>query len=226
MLGNQRKLMIGRGIAGVLSMALFFSALKLIPFGTTISLRYLAPVFAAVFSIFLLKEKVFPVQWIFFGLSFLGIVFLKGFDLRVSTLGLVLVLSSAFFSGLVYIFLRAIGPRDHPVVVVNYFMIIATFVGLIGSINVWIQPTGYQWLLLGSLGFFGYLGQLYMTKAFQIAEANKVAPMKYIEAIFAIIVGWIWFHESYTWLGLLGIVLIITGMLLNVMVGRKKASNP
>lgn len=217
MLGNKRKLMVTRGFVGVTSMLLFFAALKLMPFGTTVSLRYLAPVFAAIFSIFLLKEKIKPIQFLFFALSFCGVVLLKGFDVRVSTLGLLLIMGAAVFSGLVYVILRAIGIDDHPVVVVNYFMIIATCVGAVGSIFFWTTPTGIQWVLLSSLGFFGYLGQLYMTKAFQIAETNKVAPMKYLEAVFAILAGWVWFAEGYTWIGILGMFLVLVGMLLNIL---------
>lgn len=215
--GNQHKLMIGRGLAGVTSMALFFASLKVMPFGTTISLRYLAPIFAAILSVFILGERLKNIQWFFFILSFLGVVLIKGIDLRVSSIGLVLVMGAALFSGVVYIFLRAIGPGDHPVVVVNYFMVIATSLGAIGSVFVWTTPKGGQWFFLLSLGFFGYLGQLYMTKAFQIAEASKVAPMKYLEAVFAIIVGWIWFAEGYSWLGLFGMFLVIAGMLLNMI---------
>jgi len=209
--------MVGRGIVGVISMLLFFAALKLMPFGTTVSLRYLAPIFAAIFSIFLLKEKIKPIQFLFFAVSFAGVLLLKGFDMRVSVSGLILIMGAAVFSGLVYIFLRAIGKDDHPVVVVNYFMLIAASVGAIGSIFVWVNPSGIQWALLLSLGFFGYLGQLYMTKAFQIAETNKVAPMKYLEAVFAILAGWLWFAEGYSWLGILGMFLVIVGMLLNML---------
>jgi drug/metabolite transporter (DMT)-like permease len=217
MIGNQQKLMIGRGIAGVTSMALFFAALKIIPFGTTISLRYLAPIFAAILSVLILREKLKSIQWLFFAVSFFGVVLIKGVDLRISSLGLALVMGAALFSGIVYIFLRAIGTRDHPVVVVNYFMVIAALVGGVGSIFVWKNPVGWQWAMLFSLGIFGYLGQLYMTKAFQIAEANKVAPMKYLEAVFAILVGWTWFGETYTYLGIFGMFLVIAGMLLNII---------
>ena len=222
-LGNQKKLMVLRGIAGVISMALFFASLKLMPFGTTISLRYLAPIFAAILSIFLLKERLRTIQWAFFAISFLGVLLLKGFDLRISMLGLGLVLGSALFTGLVYILLRAIGPGDHPVVVVNYFMVVAGVTGLLGAIPFWHMPEGSEWLTLLSLGVFGYFGQLFMTKAFQVEETNRVAPMKYLEAVFAICAGWIWFGEAYTWLGLLGMFLVIAGMLLNMFTKQVKS---
>ena len=58
-------------------------------------------------------------------------------------------------------------------------MVIAAVVGGVLSIKYWITPTFLQLLLLLSLGVYGYFGQVYMTKAFQIASTNQVAPLKY-----------------------------------------------
>ncbi|GAL61682.1 permease of the drug/metabolite transporter (DMT) superfamily [Algibacter lectus] len=55
--GNNKKLLILRGVVGVTSMSLFFMATKYLPIGSAVSLRYLAPIFAAIFAVFLLKEK-------------------------------------------------------------------------------------------------------------------------------------------------------------------------
>ena len=122
---------------------------------------------------------------------------------------------------MVYIIIRKIGQGDHPLVVVNYFMFTATCVGGLCSIFNWQSPAGVEWFILLSMGFFGFFGQLFMTKAYQMASIGTVAPMKYLEAVFALLVGWIWFGEGYTLLGLIGIALIIFGMLLNVYVKQK-----
>ena len=74
-------------------------------------------------------------------------------------------------------------------------------------------------MLLG-LGVFGYFGQYYMTKAIQISEVNQVAPLKYIEVIFTMIIGAIWLDETYTMISLLGILLILVGLILNFVVKR------
>ncbi len=221
MLGNQKKLLITRGLVGVTSMLFFFMALKYLPIGSAVSMRYIGPIFAAIFALFILKEQIKSIQWLCFGIAFSGVVILKGFDTEISTIGLIYILISALFSGMVYVLLRKIGEKDHPVVVVNYFMVIATLVGGILSIGKWVQPTGYEWLMLGSLGLFGYIGQLNMTKAFQYAEANMVAPMKYIEVIFTMLIGVLWFDDNYTVYSIFGILLIIIGLVMNVMVKRK-----
>ena len=61
-----------------------------------------------------------------------------------------------------------------------------------------------------------------MTKAFQLEDASRVGPIKYAEAIFALIIGWIWLGDTYTFFSLAGIGLIMAGMFLNVLVKKEK----
>ncbi|WP_339628628.1 DMT family transporter [uncultured Maribacter sp.] len=220
-LGNSRRLMIFRALAGITAMSLFFMSLQYLPVGTAVSLRYLAPIYAAVFSIFLLNEKLKTIQWFLFLLAFSGVLILKGFDQELNTTGLLLVLVASVFSGLVYVLIRKIGNRDHPLVIVNYFMFIGTVIGGILSINGWIQPKENDWLLLLSLGIFGFFGQVFMTKAFQIAKTNLVAPLKYIEVIFTILIGVTWFDDIYSIWSLMGILMIIAALVANVIIGKR-----
>ena len=216
MISSNNKLMVMRSLAGALSMLLFFMSLKYLSVGTAVSLRYIAPIFAAIFAVFLLKEKIKTLQWLFFVISFIGVIILKGLDAQIDTTGLILVLLAAVLSGLVYIIINKIGNSEHPVVVVNYFMVVATILGGVLSIPHWVTPKGMEWVYLFSLGVFGYYGQLYMTKAFQNAATNLMAPLKYIEVVFTVILGATLFGEIYTFWSLLGMALIIVGLVLNV----------
>lgn len=220
-LGNSRRLLIFRALAGITAMSLFFMSLQYLPVGTAVSLRYLAPIYAAVFAIFLLNEKLKTIQWFLFLLAFSGVLVLKGFDQELNTTGLLLVLVASVFSGLVYVLIRKIGNSDHPLVIVNYFMFIGTVIGGILSIKGWIQPKENDWLLLLSLGIFGFFGQVFMTKAFQIAKTNLVAPLKYIEVIFTILIGVTWFHDIYSIWSLMGILMIIAALVANVIIGKR-----
>lgn len=219
-LGNKKTLMILRGLAGLISMGLFFAALKELPMGSAVSLRYIAPIFAMILAYLFLKEKIKPIQWLFISIAFCGVLIMKGFDNTMNTLGLLYVLGSAFFSGLVFILIRRIANQDHPVVIVNYFMVIATIVSGIFAINYWKTPVGIEWLFLLSLGLFGYIGQLFMTKALQSAQTNLVAPLKYLEVIFTMLLGLITFNEKYSVWSLIGIFLILTGLALNTLLKR------
>ena len=220
-LGNKRGLMILRGCGGALSLLLFFAATKYMPVGEAVTLRYLSPIFAAIFAIIWLKEKIKPAQWLFFLLAFAGVLVLKGFDENLNLTGLVMVLLSALFMGLVFVVISKIGKQDHPLVVVNYFMFIGTVLGAILSIGNWRNPEGVEWLLLGILGIVGFIGQLYMTKSFQIATTNQVAPLKYLEVIVTVMIGGFWFLEIYTIWSLIGILMVMAGLTLNILYKSK-----
>lgn len=225
MWGNKKTLLVLRSVFGVTSMILFFLSLKHLSMGSAVSIRYTSPIFAAVFAFFLLKEKIKRVQWLCFFIAFAGVVLLKGFDGQISSIGLFYAITSAVFTGLVFIIIRKIKDNDHPLVIVNYFMIIATVCGGILAINNWITPKGLEWLLLLSLGVFGYFGQFFMTKALQTTETNIAAPFKYIEVVFTMVIGLMWFNESYSLLNILGIGLIIIGLVLNIVFKRSKVLN-
>lgn len=219
--GTHKKLLILRGVVGVTSLVFFFMSLKLLPLGTAVSIRYLAPIFGGMFAVWLLKERIKPIQWFYFLIAFAGVVMLKGFESNISLLGLTYVLISAVLVGMVYVLIRKIGSREHPFVIINYFMVIGLVVGGIFMIPNWKTPTNTDLLLLLSMGIVGFGGQVFMTKAFQLEEASRIAPIKYAEAIFALLVGWLWFGEGYTIFGLLGIALIMGGMFLNVLVKKE-----
>ncbi len=219
--GNQKKLLVLRGLVGVTSMGLFFASTDYLSIGTAVSLRYTSPIFAAILAVFFLKEKIFKLQWFYFIIAFLGVLLIKGFDNEINILGLSLILVSAFFSGLVYVVISKIGNKDHPVVIVNYFMWISVILGGLLSISNWKNPQGNEWFILLSLGVFGYFGQLFMTRAYQLGSANKIVPLKYVEVIFTMILGMIWFGEAYPLLSVLGVLLVVVALVLNVLYKQK-----
>ena len=218
--GHQKLLLILRSIVGFAGMGLFFASIKFLTIGSAVSIRYVAPIFAAIFAIFILKEKIKFLQWICFIVAFVGVILLKGFDPQVSNIGLGLAILSALFTGLVFIIIRKIGAKDHPVVIVNYFMVFSAIVGGVLAIKDWIMPQGLEWLILLSLGVFGYFGQLFMTKAVQSTEVNSIVPLKYIEVIFTMIFGILYFKESYTIMSIFAILLILTGLYFNTILKR------
>ncbi|WP_246452189.1 DMT family transporter [Croceimicrobium hydrocarbonivorans] len=215
--GNQKIYLIGRGLAGVTALSLFFYTLQKLPLGSAITLQYLSPIFTALFGIFILKEKVKWWQWLFFGLSFAGIAIIKGFDSEISPLLFVLGISSSIFAGLAYNFIRKVKNTDHPLVVVLYFPLIATPVMAIISLFNWVTPIGWEWALLLLMGVLTQIAQINMTKALQLVEANEITGFKYLGVVFALGFDFFLFGYTYEWPVLIGIVLVISGVLLNLL---------
>ena len=214
--GNQKKILTLRAIVGVSSMVLFFWGIHYISIGSAVTLRYVSPIFAGILAVFLLNEVIKPLQWFFFIMAFTGVFLIKNYNSSGSNFGVLLVLLAAFFSAIVYILISKIGKKDHPLVVVYYFMLVAVMVGGVGSFFSWKTPSKEDFVLLSSLGLFGFFGQYFMTKAFQNAEAHMIAPFKYVEVIFTILFGFFVLKETYYIYQLLGTFLVIFGLILNV----------
>ncbi len=215
--GNQKGYLIGRGLAGVTALSLFFYTLQKLPLGSAITLQYLSPVFTALFGIFILKEKVKWWQWLFFALSFAGIALIKGFDSGISPLLFILGISSSVFAGLAYNFIRKVKNTDHPLVVVLYFPLIATPVMAVISIFNWVTPIGWEWALLLLMGVLTQIAQINMTKALQMVEANEITAFKYLGVIFALGFDYFLFGYTYQWPVLVGMVLVVSGVIFNIL---------
>ena len=114
-----------------------------------------------------------------------------------------------------------VDPQKHPIVIVGYFMFIASSFGLVTSFQNWYWPSNIQWFLIGALGILGFFGQLFMTMAIRLDQLSKVVPFKYTEAIFTIIIGWVYFGEGFELLAIFGMLLIILAMLGNVFLKSK-----
>ena len=220
-IGHQPKFLLLRGFVGVISLATFFLVIQRIPLGSAISIRYLGPIFGAGLAAYFLKEKINKGQWISFAIAFSGVIVLKGFDLRIDFISLGLALISAIFIGMVFVLIRYLGKREHYLTIINYFMVISMLVGLC-SFRSWQMPIGMEWISLLSIGIFGLIGQIFMTRAFQLEETSVLAPFKYMELIYSLILGYFIFAETYRPLAFAGIVLVLVGMLLNVFVKGKK----
>ncbi len=220
--GNQKKYLILRGVFGVIALTLFFYTLQNMPLGSAITIQYLSPIFTAFFAIFMLGEKMYKVQWLFFLVSFAGIAVIKGFDPNIDMKLFVIGIVSSIFAGLAYNCIRKVKDTDHPLVVVFYFPLIATPVmGVISLFN-WVTPMGWEWALLLLMGVLTQIAQVYMTKALQNAEANEITSLKYLGIIFALGFDLFIFKVIYQPIALIGIAMVLAGVILNVLFKARK----
>lgn len=214
-IGNNPKLLFLRGLVGVVSLSTFFMALQKIPLGSAISIRYLGPIFGVVMAAYFLKEKVKGIQWLSLIIAFSGVIVLKGFDPRIDSASLGLLLISALFVGMVFVMIRYLTDKEHYLTIINYFMVVTIIVSLF-FVNLWRIPIKNEWHSVVGIGILGLIGQVFMTRAFQTEDTSVLAPFKYMELVWALILGYFLFDETYSWAPFFGISLIIIGMLLNV----------
>ncbi|MTI21671.1 DMT family transporter [Fulvivirga sp. RKSG066] len=215
--GKNKKILLSRGLSGAVALILYFTTLQVIPLASAVTIQFLSPIFTSILGVFIVKEKVKPLQWLFFLLAFAGVVMVQGFDPRITTFYLVIGVVSAFFSGLAYNFIRKLNHTEHPLVIVFYFPLVTLpITGIYSAFN-WVHPEGWwQWCLLLLIGIFTQIAQYFMTKAYQSEELSKVASLKYLGIIYALGFGWVFFDETFNFMTYIGMTVVLLGVVLNI----------
>lgn len=198
------------------ALSFFFITLQHIPLASATTIQYLSPIFTVTIAALIFKESIYSIQWVFFLLSLSGIFLLKGFDQRVETYYLICGIMSAVCSGFAYNFIKQLKNSDHPIVVVFYFPLVATPIMSVLTYLNWVMPVGVEWLYLLIIGILTQVAQVNMTKAYQTGQLSVIASLKYLGVLFALAFGYYFFEETYAFESFFGIVLVISGVLLNV----------
>ena len=219
--GNNKKWLIVRGVFGATALTLFFYTLKHLPIAVATTVQYLSPIFTVLFAIYLLNQKVKPIQWLFFIISLIGVAFIgfgknSNVSVEIEPFWVIMGVISAVFSGVAYNAIMKCKTTDHPITVVMYFPLVATPVMIvIMMINGFVIPIGIEWGILLIIGVFTQIAQIFMTKSFHEEDASKITPFKYLGAIYAVCIGVFIFDENLSLIVYLGISLVLVGVLLN-----------
>lgn len=217
--GNNKKILILRGVFGSAGLLLYFYTVKEMPLASAVTIQYLSPVFSTIFAIFILAQAMPKFKWLFYLIAFAGVAMVKGFDDRISIIMLVVGISSAVFSGLAYNMIAKLKGQDNPLTVVMYFPLVTLPLIAIPTIYTWVTPTWVELGWLIGMGVATQLGQLFMTKAFQGEDVGKVAIFQYLGIVWALLFGYFVFSETFTTQSLVGMLLVVAGVALSVLYG-------
>jgi len=214
---ENRKLLYMRGVFGVSALSMFFFTLQKLPLATAITLQYTSPLFTALFAVLFLGEIVRRIQWLWFAVAFSGILVMRGSAEGITWSLFFIGVLSAAFAGAAYTVISKLKNREHPVVVVMYFPLIAIPAMSLFLPSVWQTPVGIEWVYILLMGVSTQFGQVYLTKAYQAADASKVAIFKYLGVIFGLGFDLVIFDIRHSYGVLAGIGLVIFGVLMQVL---------
>ena len=219
-LGTNRSLLMMRGIFGTIGLYCYFVILQEIPLATASTLIYFTPLFTSLVGVFLLREKMSIIQWILLLIAFFGIILIQGFDSRVNIFYLLIGLGGSLCAAFAYSIIRYLRDKEHSLVLMIYFPMIAFPIGGLISIFNWVQPNLIDLFLLLLIGIFTQFAQYFMTKAFQSEKVSKVSIVSYSELLFVLLIGNIFFDEKFEFLVYLGMILVTFGVVFNILLAR------
>ncbi len=203
-----------RSVSGIISLALLYYAITLIPIADATAIAYAAPIFITLLSIFFLGEVIGPRRWIAVILGFAGVLLITQPQADSWNVGALAALGSAISGAMVAVWLRKLSSSEKSVAIGIYYNSLGSLVCL-GWVLLsgWLTPRGVDtWLFVG-FGLGCGLQQWLLTVSFRYAEASLLAPFEYLAMVFAAIVGYVFWGEIptlTTWAG--GAIIAASGL--------------
>ncbi len=210
--GENKRLLILRGLAGTVALTLFFYTLHEMPLATAVTIQYLAPIFTVLFSGLFFGEKVLPWHWLCSLLGFAGVWVIQGFDTRVSMLDAAIGVVSAIASAVAYNSVRGLRHTDHEWVVIFYFPLIASIILFPFAVRSGVWPALADWPRIIFIGVMTQVAQLYLTKAYHAEQASRIAAFNYVGVLWAVLFGVLFFGETLPFATVAGMVLILASV--------------
>jgi drug/metabolite transporter (DMT)-like permease len=115
-IGSNRILLVARGIAGTIAIYTYFVTIQHMPLAPAVTIQYTSPIFTTLIALYILKERVRWFQYVFFALSFAGVLMIKRFNPGIDIRYVLLGLFSSVVSGIAYNLVRSLKEKEHPIV--------------------------------------------------------------------------------------------------------------
>jgi len=207
-----------RGCFHAAGMILWFAALPLVTLAELTAIGFSGPLFICLGAALFLNERMSGARWTAVLLGFAGVLLVVkpwagGGFAGIST-GMLLMLASApVFAGS-FLVAKALMRYDRAEVVVlwQHLWVSVLLVGF--AVLYWENPNPAQWALLVLCGFLGAGGHYCMTRAFRVADISAVQPVKFLELVWAAILGVVVFGTTPATATVIGGVVILAATLL------------
>ena len=228
--GGRLGLLIFRGVAGTLSLYLFFYNVSHISLGGAFAFQKVSPIFVTLIAFVLFKESIGLRGVCGILIAFVGVLFISqpwasaethtGFDFKNSALGIL----SGFFAALALTSVRQLRHSYNTEVIAFSFIFIGALMPLCSMIvGEFYAPKGLDfllcefkmpnlkaWAIIAVMGILGAVYQIHLTKSYGIAKkAGVVAGVSYLDVIFSLILGLFLgdaFPSAMVFAGILGII--------------------
>lgn len=218
--GKRKKSLILRGLVGVCALCLYFFSLTRLPLATAVFLTQLSPILTVIMAALFLKEKITPKLIAMVALGLFGTVLLLRPNVSIEPLACLASILSGFFAAITMITIRYIGKSESVFTSVFYYVFMTTAITAAFALPVFSFPTPVEWLALIGVGFFSFLGQIWLTGAFRIGPASAISAFIYLTPVFSYALGFIFWRETLSFTANIGAgIIILSGIGLSYFSG-------
>ncbi len=185
-------------------------ALSRMPIADMYGIVFSSPFIGVILAYLLLKEQVGWHRWVSIAIGFLGVLIIIGPQFEHVNMGILFAMFAALFMGVNNTIIRKIGKQENTV---NLSLL--AFIGqtLVNTYVAWDDIdtiTINNALLFSGQGFLILAGVLLTTYGISHAKnAASIAPFLYVQAIWGVVFGYIFFDDIPTAATILGLIIVV-----------------
>ncbi len=214
-----------RAICGTVGIICNFYAVDHLNLADASMLNKMSPFFAIIFSFFLIKEKISPVQAVIVAGAFIGSLFIVKPSAEIlSSPASLIGLIGGMGAGTAYTFVRILGQRgENKSFIVLFFSAFSCLVFLPFLIFSYQEMSFKQFAFLILAGASACGGQFSVTSAYCYAPAREISVYDYSQLIFSTILGFIVFGQIPDLSSIIGYIIIILMAVMMFFYNNKKS---
>lgn len=197
-----------RGGLSVIMMVTFVFGIAKLSLAKTYALFFVAPLLIAIFSVFMLGERVNRTQWVAIAVGFAGVLFVRPPEI-VGWLAPLAILTTALCYALSSILVKIIGRTDSTQSMVFWMTCMLAIGATALALPAWQPIQREHMLIIGGVAITGAVGQWGITEAFKHAPAASVAPLEYSGMAWVILIDLFVWSVTPEWQTLVGAAVII-----------------
>ena len=226
--GNNKTLLILRGVLGTIALLSIFYAIRNMPLSISTVIQYTYPIFISIFAGILLKEKITKIIIIAVLVGWTGIMVILN-PIQLSTINVeidLLSVSIAFLgsisTALAYITVKKLSFNEDIFIIIKYFPLVS-LVTLFPIVLInWVTPNLKELTWIIGIGLFTQLGQTFLTIGLKNLPASKASTINYLQVLFGSIWGILLFKEIININFLFGSMLVLLGTIISTTKKLKK----
>lgn len=208
-LARHQGLWLVRAVASAIGSISAVVAFTALPMAEAFAMIFLLPIFVTILSVLVLKEHVGWRRWSAVVAGFVGVLVVLRPGFRALGLGHLAAVTCGLSGAVSMIALRLSGPHEKRVTLYGAGMIGSLLISTLLMLSDFHWPNLGQWGLLLGYGLLAALASVLLMLATQRAPANHVAPTQYSQMLWAVLLGYVVFHDRLDGFMALGIAIIL-----------------
>ena len=219
--GNNRPLLVLRGVLGTIALICIFYAIRNMPLNISTVIQYTYPIFISIFAGVFINEKITRKLILALIIGWIGILVilnptqLSEIKVEIEYISILIAFLGSICTALAYITVKKLSLTEDIYVIIEYFPLVSLITLLPIVLINWVTPNWNELIWVIGIGIFTQLGQTFLTIGLKNFPASQASTINYLQVLFGSIWGILFFSEIINIKFLIGALLVLLGTIIS-----------